>query len=248
MTIDMTKIVAQVKQALVVARAHVVSSVPDTVAGGSVTLFQSAQLASSRRSCARCRRCRSHCRSSRCSCSAGAVAVAPDRRRALLWTGVTAIVAMLALGVGLALLRNAYVSAPPAGHPLRRRRDLVLRHARALPAQRDPHRRGRRPRAARRSRAGRAVAGRRALARGRRRRDERAGTRPRRPGAVDRPSSSRARRRDRRDRRDRAVRDERADSRARARSRDRRARRDPARRAPRARASGAAAYRGQPST
>lgn len=114
-SIDMTTIVAQVKQTLVSRGLTVVANVPDTAAGGEVTLFQSARLGQVQTALRALQSMSIALPIIAVLVLAASVAVAPDRRRALLLLGVTAIVAMLALGAGLALLRDAYVSSPPAG-------------------------------------------------------------------------------------------------------------------------------------
>lgn len=114
-SVDVSNIVAQVKQALVSRGLTFVSSVPDTIAGGTFVLFKSGQLAQIQTALRTLQTLSIAAPVLALLVLAGAMLAAPDRRRALLWLGVTAIVAMLALGVSLALLRNAYVSSPPAG-------------------------------------------------------------------------------------------------------------------------------------
>jgi hypothetical protein len=114
-SVDITKIVAQVKQALVSRGLTIVQSIPDTVAGGTVVLFQSAQLGQLQTILRGLQTASIVLPILALLAFIGAVASAPDRRKALLWLGITAIVAMIALGVGLALIRNAYVASPPAG-------------------------------------------------------------------------------------------------------------------------------------
>lgn len=113
--IDLTRIVTLVKQALVSRGLSAVENVPDDIAGGSVVLFQSAQLAQIQTLLQAVRTLSVLLPILAVLMLAGAVAVAPDRRRALFWVGLTSIVSMLVLGVGLALARDAYVSSPPAG-------------------------------------------------------------------------------------------------------------------------------------
>lgn len=113
-TLDLSQAVAQVKQALVSRGLTFVNSVPVT-ASGQITLLQSAQLAQAQTILRAVQVLAYALPIAALVFFVAAVFVAPDRRRALLWLGVTAIVAMLVLGIGLAIGRNAYVSSPPAG-------------------------------------------------------------------------------------------------------------------------------------
>jgi hypothetical protein len=108
-------VVSDVKSALVARGLTFAANVPDTAAGGSVTLFQSSQLGQVQSALRGLQTLSVALPILALLALGAAVAIAPDRRRALLWVGVTAIVAMLAVGVALALVRDAYVSAPPAG-------------------------------------------------------------------------------------------------------------------------------------
>lgn len=114
-SIDMTRIVESVKSALTSRGLTIVQNVPPTVAGGTVTLFQSAQLSQIQGLLQAVQALSIALPILAVLALLAAVAVAPDRRRALLWLGATAILAMLAIGVGLALVRDAYVASPPAG-------------------------------------------------------------------------------------------------------------------------------------
>jgi hypothetical protein len=115
LTLDMTGVVADVKAALAARGLTFVNRVPDTAAGGDVTLFQSAQLGQLQSALRTLQTLSVALPVLSLLAFVGAIAAAPDRRRALLWVGVTAILAMIAIAAVLALARDAYVSSPPLG-------------------------------------------------------------------------------------------------------------------------------------
>jgi hypothetical protein len=114
-TVDLTGVVADVKAALVARGLTFVERVPNDVAGGNVVLFQSSQLGALQ-SVLRTLQTLAVALPLLALLALGlAVVTAPDRRRATLWVGITAIVAMIAVAGTLAVVRNAYVSSPPLG-------------------------------------------------------------------------------------------------------------------------------------
>lgn len=110
-SIDVSQIVAQVKQRLVDRGVNVVERVPDDVAGGSYTLFQSDSLAQVQAGLRFLQGAAIVLPILTVLVIVAAIALAPDRLRAALWLGVVAVLSMVLLAIGVALLRDFYVGS-----------------------------------------------------------------------------------------------------------------------------------------
>lgn len=109
-SVDVSQLVAQVKQRLVARGINVVNRVPNDVAGTTYTLFQSNSLASVQSGLQFLRSAAIWLPIVTLLLIVAAVALAPDRRRAALWLGVVVVLSMVLVAVGVALLRNYYVN------------------------------------------------------------------------------------------------------------------------------------------
>lgn len=110
-SLDVTEIVSRVKAGLGARGITITQQVPDNVAGGSFTLLESPRLANVQAALQFLRSATVWLPVLMLLVFGGAIAVAPDRRRAAFWLGIVAIGAMLALAVGLAFLRQTYVAS-----------------------------------------------------------------------------------------------------------------------------------------
>lgn len=117
-SIDISKIVGEVKSALVARGLTFVSSVPDNIAGGTYVLFQSAELAQIQTALRVLQSLSVALPVATLLAFAGSIAAAPDRRKAVLWLGVTAILAMLVLAGALAIARSSYLGSIAPGSVL----------------------------------------------------------------------------------------------------------------------------------
>lgn len=110
-TLDISNIVSQVKQVLVENGITIVENIPEDAIGGQIVLFQSDRLAQIQTYVQVLQGLAVALPVIALLALAGAILLAPDRRRGFLWVGVTAILAMVLLGAGLALARSYYLDA-----------------------------------------------------------------------------------------------------------------------------------------
>lgn len=110
-SLDLSEIVAQVKTRLASRGITIVEQIPDDALGGSMTVLQSQALADVQAGLRFLQGAMIWLPALTLVALVGAIAVSPDRRRALLWLGIGTIVAMLVLAVGVTLLRQYYVSS-----------------------------------------------------------------------------------------------------------------------------------------
>lgn len=110
-SLDISGIVAEVKNRLASSGITIVEQIPDDALGSSMTVLQSQALADVQAGLRFLQGAMLWLPAITVITLLGAVVVSPDRRRASLWLGIGTILAMLVLAAGVAMLRQYYVAS-----------------------------------------------------------------------------------------------------------------------------------------
>lgn len=111
LSVDISEIMRQMKQSLADRGIEVAASVPDNALGGEVVLFQSDRLATVQEYVSTLEALAIALPLIALTAFALGVILAPSRRRAVLWSGVAVLAAMVLLVVAIGLVRATYLNS-----------------------------------------------------------------------------------------------------------------------------------------